>query len=72
MSSAADDAGAEGRQSRMGRLTEAAKRMSLSAPLLPPPPQMIRVVGFGPGVVKETVKIAIVGNSGVGKTKLVQ
>lgn len=63
----ADDTGAEGRESRLDRLTEAAKRMSLVTP-----PQMIQVVDFAPGVLKETVKIALLGNSGVGKTKLVQ
>lgn len=63
----ADDTGAGGRQSRMDRLTEAAKRLSLVTP-----PQMIRVVDFAPGVMKDTVKIALLGNSGVGKTKLVQ
>lgn len=63
----ADDVMPEGRQSRIDRLTQAAKRLSLAAP-----PQMIRVSDFGPGVAKETVKIAILGNSGVGKTKLVQ
>lgn len=63
-----DDADAEnGRQSRLDRLTEATKRLSLVTP-----PQMIRVVDFAPGVMKDTVKIALLGNSGVGKTKLVQ
>lgn len=62
-----DDAGAEGCQSRLGRLTEAAKHMSLAAP-----PQMIRVIDFAPGVAKELVKIAILGNANVGKTTLIQ
>lgn len=61
------DADADGRESRLDRLTEAAKRLSLVTP-----PQMIRVVDFAPGVMKDTVKIALLGNSGVGKTKLVQ
>lgn len=67
---AADDnaeAAENGRQSRLDRLTEAAKRLSLVTP-----PQMIRVVDFAPGVMKDTVKIALLGNSGVGKSKLVQ
>ncbi|KAJ4424235.1 hypothetical protein N0V82_001101 [Gnomoniopsis sp. IMI 355080] len=63
----AEDTGAEGRQSRLDKLTEAAKRMSLVTP-----PQMIQVVDFAPGVSKEIVKVALLGNSGVGKTKLVQ
>lgn len=61
------DADADGRESHLDRLTEAAKRLSLVTP-----PQMIRVVDFAPGVMKDTVKIALLGNSGVGKTKLVQ
>lgn len=61
------DADEDGRHSRLDRLTEAAKRLSLVTP-----PQMIRVVDFAPGVQKDTVKIALLGNSNVGKTKLVQ
>lgn len=47
-----------GRQSRLAHQTEATS--------------LVQVTGFPTGVVKERVKIAFIGNHGVGKTSLLK
>lgn len=58
----------DGRQSRLGRLAStAARRLSL-----PVARYMMRIPGFRRGVEDESIRIGFVGDTGCGKTKLIQ